>query len=156
MSELRQGENRGETCGGERPYQRRQAVSIVDTTSEGVVMSHDPLESRGAIDAGEADTTLLPEGDLIDLTAEEAAMHLVPEQRVSKAVRPRSKSERIELLEAQVTVLLSMARIHTEALQTLAEALERLPTEEPGDATHKINRAAHEAHDLLAALRGFG
>jgi hypothetical protein len=124
-------------------------------------MTHHPLEPGGTIDpdappispATEADTTLLPEDDVIDLSAEEAAMHVLPEQRVSTAVRRRSPTERLELLEAQVTVLLTMARIHTEALQTLAEALERRPDEEPGDAAYKIDRAAHEAHDLLAALR---
>jgi hypothetical protein len=98
--------------------------------------------------------THMAEGELIDLSAEEAAMHVVPEQQGPSAMRVRSHSERLDLLEAQVTVLLTMARIHTEALQILAEALERLPNEEPGEAADKINRAAHEAHDLLAALHG--
>jgi hypothetical protein len=64
-----------------------------------------------------------------------------------------SGGERLALLEAQMAVLLTMGRIHNEALTELAEALERLPTEEPDEAAEKVNRAARHAHELLLALR---
>lgn len=92
------------------------------------------------------------DADAIDLAAEEAAMHLVTEPRSSAPPPPAPRTERLELLEAQVAVLLAMARVHTEALRVLATALERLPVEEPGEAAKRLNRAAHEAHLLLTSF----
>lgn len=75
----------------------------------------------------------------------------VPERRAPS--RPASRSERLDLLEAEVTVLLTMGRIHTEALTELTEALQRAPDEEPGDAAEKVSRGARRAHALLLSLR---
>lgn len=93
-------------------------------------------------------------GDIADFTPEETAMHLVPGPRTASTGQPRTHADRLDLLEAQVTVLLRMAQIHTEALAILAEALERLPTEEPDEAPRRVSRAAHTAHELLLTLRG--
>lgn len=93
------------------------------------------------------------EGDTGGFTAEESAVHLVPQPRAQATPKVGSRGDRLDLLEAQMTVLLTMVRVLTEAAGTLAEGLERLPTEEPGEAASKVSLAARNAHHLLLALR---
>jgi hypothetical protein len=90
-------------------------------------------------------------GDTGGFSAEEAAVHL---QR-PRATRPRAatRSDRLDLVEAEVAVLLAMGRIHTEVLVELTDALQRTPDEEPGEAAVKVSRGARRAHALLLALR---
>lgn len=95
----------------------------------------------------------LADGDTDGFTAEESAVHLVPQPRAQATPQVGSHADRLDLLEAQMTVLLTMGQILTEAVGALAEGLERLPTEESGEAATKVSRAAREAHQLLLALR---
>jgi len=93
------------------------------------------------------------DGDVSDVTAEEAAMHLMPQPSEQRPPGAQSHAERLDALEAEVSVLLDTARVHTQALQMLADALHRMPGQEPGEAAAKVSRAAHDVHDLLLALR---
>ena len=92
------------------------------------------------------------EGDTPGSSPEEVAMHVVA-QRARHAASRRSTADRLDLMEAEVAVLLTMGQIHTEALAAISEALERSPVEEPNEAARRISRAAHDAHNLLLALR---
>lgn len=90
--------------------------------------------------------------DLGDRSAEQRAMH-VERERPARGPRPTTHADRLDLLEAEVSVLLALAQVLTEAVDELSSALERLPTEEPDAAAVKVGRAAHRAHQLVLSLR---
>lgn len=105
----------------------------------------------GRIVQDDDDEAELAAADTGGFSAEESAVHLQRE-RLPRG-RPASRSDRLDLLEAEVAVLLAMGRIHTKALTELSEALQRTPDEEPGETADKVSRGARRAHALLLALR---
>ncbi len=116
----------------------------------------DPDRLRASGFAGRVvddDGAFLADTDTGGYSAEEAAMHLLVPPRSAKRVKAGTHADRLDLLEAQVAVLLTMGRIHTEALALLTDALQRLPTEEPDEEARKVSRAARDAHELLLPLR---
>lgn len=91
-------------------------------------------------------------GDTGGFSAEEAAMHTVRPPTPPRRSRGLSTSERVELLESEVGVLLETSRTLVEALTLLASGLETIPSEDREERARRAVRAARQAHELLLDL----
>jgi hypothetical protein len=93
------------------------------------------------------------QGDTGGLSAEESAMHLLPEPRSGATDEEIAPDERLAALEAELVILTNATRALVDAVQVIARALVRTPDEEPDEAADKISHAGRQARELLLAAR---
>ena len=89
-------------------------------------------------------------GDTSGVSAEERAVRIDVDPTVRAEL---TTTDRLDVLDHEISALVGATRLLADALDVLAKALQTAPAEEPGEARQRIAYAGREVRELLLSAR---